>query len=123
MVMEAGCVCRTAAGLTYVHATKTYWMSGKSKRIVAYDPRTPANITSYIKDTSRFDEFSISKLHQVRAFYQYASIAADNRMAILDRSRSWWTNPLLCSRIVEQSPISYSAQGKMLLASFLGCLF
>mmetsp|Transcript_348 Transcript_348/g.594 ORF Transcript_348/g.594 Transcript_348/m.594 type:complete len:555 (+) Transcript_348:210-1874(+) len=84
----------TVTGLTYVHATKTYWMSGKSKRIVAYDPRTPANITSYIKDTSRFDEFSISKLHQVPLSDSVVGITTDRKLVV------WRYNSCAAFRVI-----------------------
>ena len=53
-------------GLVYVETTKTIWTTGKLKRIAVYDPRTPANVTKYIKETSQLGDFSIFKLHQVR---------------------------------------------------------
>ena len=37
---------------------------GKSRGITAYDPRTPLDITDYIKDTSRLKDYCMHKFHQ-----------------------------------------------------------
>lgn len=54
----------TVTGLSYIKSTKNYWITGKGKRLVAFDPRSPLNITEYVGETSRFDEFSVVRVHQ-----------------------------------------------------------
>jgi WD40 repeat protein len=51
-------------GLCYIPSAKNYWIAGKGKKLVAFDPRSPTNITQYVRETSRFDEFTVARLHQ-----------------------------------------------------------
>ena len=55
----------TITGVCYVPATRHYWMTGKGRRIMAFDPSTPINVTQYIKETACFDDFAVQKLDQV----------------------------------------------------------
>ena len=40
------------------------YITGKGKRLLCYDPRSPTDITEYVRETSRFDDFSVVRLHQ-----------------------------------------------------------
>jgi hypothetical protein len=35
--------------VAYVPSTKQYWASGRFGRLLAYDPRAPANVTQYVQ--------------------------------------------------------------------------
>ncbi len=35
--------------VAYVPSTNMYWASGRFGRLVAYDPRAPANVTQYVQ--------------------------------------------------------------------------
>ncbi|KAK3240375.1 hypothetical protein CYMTET_49778 [Cymbomonas tetramitiformis] len=83
----------TVTGLCYVNSTKTYWITGKSRKVVAYDPCS-ANITAFIKDTSRFDEFSIHKLHQVPQSDLVVGITAHRQLVL------WRYNPAAAFRVL-----------------------
>jgi len=72
----------TVTGLACVSATKSYWVTGRGYRLVAYDPRSPANITEYVKDTSRLDEFQITKLHQVPLSDNVVGVTSDRRLVV-----------------------------------------
>eukprot|EP00898_Chlorokybus_atmophyticus_P000231 jgi/Chlat1/1208/Chrsp115S01669 len=53
----------TVNALAYIKPMRHYWITGRNKRLVAYDPRTPTNVTAYVRHTSRLDEFNIQRLH------------------------------------------------------------
>ena len=48
--------------LVFLPTLKQYWAAGKGAKIRVYDPRTPANITSSVKETARLDENPVIKL-------------------------------------------------------------
>ena len=39
--------------VAYVPSTNMYWASGRFGRLVAYDPRAPANVTQYVQVSAR----------------------------------------------------------------------
>eukprot|EP00873_Tetraselmis_striata_P008067 jgi/Tetstr1/428331/TSEL_018366.t1 len=46
----------------YVGSLRQYWVRGREK-VLAYDPRSPANVSKYIQDVSDLDEYDIAHLH------------------------------------------------------------
>ena len=41
--------------VAYVASTNMYWGSGRFGRLVGFDPRAPANVTEYIKESNGMD--------------------------------------------------------------------
>jgi len=87
-------LCDTVTGLCYVPATKNYWITGKNRKLLAYDPRTPTNITSYIEETSQFDNFDIKKLHQASGTDIVVGITTSRQLVI------WKHNPFAAHRVL-----------------------
>ncbi|KAG2444756.1 hypothetical protein HXX76_001500 [Chlamydomonas incerta] len=55
--------------VAYVPSTNMYWASGRFGRLVAYDPRAPANVTQYVQESSGLDRFNVE--------YMYAPMGTD----------------------------------------------
>ncbi|GMH37514.1 hypothetical protein BSKO_05387 [Bryopsis sp. KO-2023] len=64
--MEGRCLDRfegVADGQTivaYVPLTKMYWITGRNNKLVAYDPRAPANVSDYVQDSNQLKQFSVN---------------------------------------------------------------
>jgi len=81
-------------GLCYVPSVKNYWITGKNRKLVAYDPRTPTNITPYVKETSRFDEFHIARLHHPPGSDVVLGITTARQLVV------WRYNPASAFRVL-----------------------
>ncbi|EFJ43514.1 hypothetical protein VOLCADRAFT_119046 [Volvox carteri f. nagariensis] len=55
--------------VAYVPSTNMYWASGRFGRLVAYDPRAPANVTQYVQESSGLDRYNVE--------YMYAPMGTD----------------------------------------------
>lgn len=49
--------------MAYVPMTRTYWITGRNNKLVAFDPRAPANISEYIKDANQLNNFNVTMLY------------------------------------------------------------
>mmetsp|Transcript_22487 Transcript_22487/g.73031 ORF Transcript_22487/g.73031 Transcript_22487/m.73031 type:complete len:760 (+) Transcript_22487:29-2308(+) len=87
-------MCDTVTGLCYVPSTKNYWITGKNRKLVAFDPRTPTNITQYIKETSQFDDYAIHKLHQAPGTDVVIGMTSARQLVI------WRYNPFAAYRVL-----------------------
>eukprot|EP00201_Polytomella_parva_P021851 CAMPEP_0175043714 /NCGR_PEP_ID=MMETSP0052_2-20121109/3361_1 /TAXON_ID=51329 ORGANISM="Polytomella parva, Strain SAG 63-3" /NCGR_SAMPLE_ID=MMETSP0052_2 /ASSEMBLY_ACC=CAM_ASM_000194 /LENGTH=378 /DNA_ID=CAMNT_0016306845 /DNA_START=48 /DNA_END=1181 /DNA_ORIENTATION=- len=48
--------------VSYVPGTNMHWASGRFGRLVAFDPRAPANVTKYVTESNGLDRFNVSLL-------------------------------------------------------------
>jgi len=48
--------------VSYVPSTNMYWASGRFGRLVAFDPRAPANVTEYVKESNGLDRFKVQHM-------------------------------------------------------------
>jgi len=76
--------------VAYVAPTNTYWASGRFGRLNVVDPRAPANITPFVKESNGLDRYNITHLfaphgtellfgatrHRQLVFWQYNPMAA-----------------------------------------------
>ncbi|GAX81669.1 hypothetical protein CEUSTIGMA_g9097.t1 [Chlamydomonas eustigma] len=45
--------------VAYIASTNMYWGSGRFGRLMAFDPRAPANVTEYVKEANGMDRFNV----------------------------------------------------------------
>ena len=84
----------TITGVCYVPATRHYWMTGKGRRIMAFDPSTPINVTQYIKETACFDDFAVQKLDQVPGTDTVVGVTTSRQLVV------WQYNPRAAARVL-----------------------
>ncbi|GBG74555.1 hypothetical protein CBR_g18966 [Chara braunii] len=80
--------------IAYLTSTKTYWVTGKSRKMIAYDPRTPAEITSYIAQTSRLKDFQLTKVYQCPQSDLVIGISHNDELIM------WRYNPCAALRVM-----------------------
>jgi len=84
----------TVTGICYVGSTKNYWITGKHRKLVAYDPRIPTVVTDFLKETGRFEEFSMQKLYQPPATDVVVGVTTNRQLVI------WHHNPAAVFRVI-----------------------
>lgn len=87
-------MCDTVTGVCYVPSTKNYWITGKSRKLVAFDPREPTDITPYVQETSSFGEYAIQKLHQAPGTDVVIGMTAQRQLVL------WRYNPSAAHRVL-----------------------
>jgi hypothetical protein len=45
-----------------VAATGTYWVTARCHKLAVFDPRAPANVTEYVRDSSVLDKYRVGAL-------------------------------------------------------------
>ena len=96
----------TVTGLCHVPATKAYWITGRGRRLLAIDAKSPADVTDVVTETSGFDRFSVQKLVQARGTDMVIGITTTRQLVVWDynpcaawrvlRAHHDWVEALCC---------------------------